>query len=170
MALTRFKLKEIYDSLSNGDKTKWAQNANYTSYQGLYRYLSKNGDEVAYNRVVDGLRSTVGEDRFEVLTEGQADLVKIREKNTQVQELLDRIFGKGDSDSYRYDIFDSIAERHGFNSDAFFELETQITDMLRKFPNSEELVEKIRVATKDIINIVIVQNFAIPILHEKLEN
>lgn len=170
MALKRNKMKEIYDGLPNSEKTRWAQNAGYSSYQGLYRYISKKGEEVAYNRVVVALQETVGEERFENLTVGERDKIKIPKINQQVHELLDNIFGTGDPESYRYDIFADIAEREGFDTSAFFELETQMTDMLRCFSNSDELVEKIRVATRDIVNTVIVQNFAIPMVQEKLED
>lgn len=168
MPLLRSQLKNIYNILPNPKKTEWALNANYSGYQGLYRYLSNNGDEVAYKRVVDALRKTVGEERFQALTGGET--VQMRKKNAEVEKLIDRIFGKGDPDSHRYDIFADIANRLGFDSDSFFEKETEMTDMLHKFPNSEELIEKIRVATQDIINMVIVQNFAIPLAQEKPQN
>lgn len=60
-------LKTIYDLLPNAEKTAWGINANYTGYQGLYRYLKDNGEEEAFRRVVDGLKITVGESRFNVL-------------------------------------------------------------------------------------------------------
>ena len=168
MSLSRSKLKNIYNILPNPKKTEWALNANYSGYQGLYRYLSNNGDEVAYKRIVDALRKTVGEERFQALTGGKT--VQIREKNAELEKLINRIFDKGDPDSHRFDIFANIADRLGFDSNSFFEKETEMTDMLHKFPKSEELIEKIRVATQDIINMVIVQNFAIPLAQEKTEN
>lgn len=165
MTLTRFKLKEIYDSLSNSEKTKWAQNANYSNYQGLYKYLSRKSDEVAYNRIVDALFKTVGGDRFKILTEGEKNYMK-----NQLEKLLDRIYEKDDTDFYIYDIFIKIAERKDFDTNVFFNLETQMTDMLQVFPNSKELIEKIRVTIKDIINAIIVQNFTIPIVQKKLDD
>ena len=63
-ALTRGKLKIIYDGLSNAEKNQWASLSNYSSYQGLYRYLRTNQSEHAYTRVVQGLRATVGEEKF----------------------------------------------------------------------------------------------------------
>lgn len=65
--MKRRELKSIYDLLPNAEKTAWARNSNYTSYQGLYRYLRDNGEEEAYRRVVDGLKITVGQNRFNTL-------------------------------------------------------------------------------------------------------
>ncbi|WP_058485022.1 hypothetical protein [Defluviitalea phaphyphila] len=164
MQLLRSQLKNIYSNLPNYQKTEWALNANYSSYQGLYRYLSNNGHEVAYKRVVDALKKTVGEQRFQELIKEQT--VQTNKRNLDIENLIDRIFSREDMDSQKYDIFESIANRLGFDIDSFFEKETEMTDMLRKFPNSEELIKKIRMTTQDIINMVIVHNFAIPLAQE----
>lgn len=161
MLLKRGKLKEIYTVLPNSEKTAWAKNAGYSGYQGLVKYISQKGDEVAYSRIVDALRETVGEERFKDLT--------IREHNEKIQSLLDRIYEQS-SDSYRYDIFVNIAERQGFDTDTFLNLETEMTDLLRKFEDSDELIEKIRVVVTDIMNMVIVRNFSIPMVQKEVED
>lgn len=64
---TRGDLKVIYDHLPNFEKTRWAEEARYTSYQGLYRYLRNAPGEMAYTRVIKALQRVVGQQRFEDL-------------------------------------------------------------------------------------------------------
>lgn len=94
MILKRFQLKKIYDQLPNAEKTQWALNSGYSGYQGLYRYLRQNGEEVAYNRIIQGLKVTVGPSRFIALTNEftqQAAQDTIRIDNVAVQEFTNSL-------------------------------------------------------------------------------
>lgn len=66
--MLRKDLKRIYDSLPNKEKTQWALEADYSSYQGLYRYLKGNGETKAYPRVINALNKVIGPERFKNLT------------------------------------------------------------------------------------------------------
>lgn len=60
----RSKLKDIYRTLSNEEKSKWAERAGYSNYRGLYRYVHSNPDAISYERVLLGLKEIIGEERF----------------------------------------------------------------------------------------------------------
>lgn len=66
---TRGFLKRIYDQLPNSQKSEWAENAEYSSYQGLYRYLGGSVSGIAYKRVINALRDTVGDYQMKKLME-----------------------------------------------------------------------------------------------------
>lgn len=62
--MKRGKLKEIYLVLSDSDKSSWSKAADYSSCQGLYKYLQNRPDEHAYESLLDSLISTIGPERF----------------------------------------------------------------------------------------------------------
>ena len=64
--LKRSQYKCIYAIISNAEKKKWALKANYTSYHGLYRYLSaqEHAEEIACDRIDSSLKNTIGEQRY----------------------------------------------------------------------------------------------------------
>lgn len=81
----RAKLKEIYTTLSNDEKSKWADGAGYTDYRGLYRYVHSNLDANAYERVLLALKETVGEERFKAYIPGTSNVI---ERN-EIVEIVD---------------------------------------------------------------------------------
>lgn len=59
--MTRGQLYDIYRRLSNDQKVDIAEAAQYTSYRGLYRYVSKGENELARRGVVNAFKSVLGE-------------------------------------------------------------------------------------------------------------
>lgn len=107
MNLTRGQLKQIYAQLPNAEKTQWATYADYSGYQGLYRYLHSRGDEVAYNRVIQALEKTVGSSRFnilakEVMQQSAVETQELQISGTEMQQLIVNI------KALREDIVDTI--------------------------------------------------------------
>lgn len=153
--IIRSKLKEIYDGLPNAEKKKWAKNSGYSSYQGLYKYLSRKGDSNSAFHIINALIKTIGNDRFEDLNKSNYN----SKNNHQINRLLEKIFNDNSDDARRFKIFTEIADQNNFDYNRFLELETAMTDLLKQFPDNDELVEKIRTATSDIITIVILRSF-----------
>lgn len=65
--LLRKDLRMIYLGLSNEEKNTWANIAGYTAPAGLNRYLKAIPNGIPYNRLLDSLKATVGEAKFEQL-------------------------------------------------------------------------------------------------------
>lgn len=97
--MKRGELKKIYDILENNKKSEWAENAEYSSYQGLYRYLSNNNENEAYPRIINALIKTIGKEEFE----------KLKNKNLQIENST-IVQYKKDIKSFKKEMIDLILE------------------------------------------------------------
>lgn len=66
ITILRAHLNLIYGQLTNMEKHDWAKKARYSSYKGLYKYVTYiNGNrDDAYPRVVNALKAVIGDQRF----------------------------------------------------------------------------------------------------------
>jgi hypothetical protein len=88
LLLLRRNLKATYLRLKNLEKNNWAINAGYSGYNGLYRYLGSDPDKPVKDEVINALKYTVGNDRFNELTSSYADINISANDNTNTVERL----------------------------------------------------------------------------------
>ena len=101
MNITRELLHDVYVKLSDEEKKIWAEKAGYTSYAGLRSYLTR-GNGVAYARVVDALKFTVGETKYKEFIYGSLSFTDNRTEKMisndclELEEIVKRVIDSSD--------------------------------------------------------------------------
>ncbi len=127
----RGKLKEVYTTLSNDEKSKWAERARYNDYRGLYRYVHSNPNANAYERILLGLKEAVGEERFKTYI---YETSNVAEKN-EIMDLVDNFCKQVVAmvaDSSNRDELNEVAHKLS-KVERFVQIQAERTQLLDEF-------------------------------------
>ena len=88
--MTRGQLKSVYDRIGEDEKKEWSRLAEYSSYHGLFKYLTTKQDTLATEKIINTLISVIGQTRYEKFAAGR-DIEKAStedHKNLLIKDIL----------------------------------------------------------------------------------